>query len=368
MDCQKAMNLLSLYVDGSLTGKNDDRAIQEHLSACKACSSEYDLQKRLSGTMNSFNQYEIQAPPDLCTNIMGQIRQERKRVYWFPTAWRKTIAAVASILLIAGMSLGITGNLVNMANKGSEPKISTHSPQVATNNESEVTNQNKPSQSSVDQQNDTEQQLADKDTSSNSTDVPPKKAAIDSVQESSTVSSDTGEIPSKTTKITATNEQKPVAATVKPSDTAKPVLLSSKMRVTSTTLKVSVNDPNESRIKAVAMAAGAGASTQLFPEQNGSKKIMLMRLTVASEQTPQLISELTGLGIVVDRYDENRDITSSYNEKSVQYAELQSKIEATTETEERRQLENQAAGLRKTMDSLQAEASKKVILLWLEEK
>jgi hypothetical protein len=366
MDCQKTMNLLSLYVDGSLDNKPDDRAIKDHLSACKACSSEFALQKRLSTAMNSFKSEDITAPPDLCANIMGQLKQERKKVFHLlPAAWRRTIAAVAAILLMAGMSSGITSSLLPVANND-KPNAARPSQVASTDNG--VAAEVKPETHDPNRSKDAEQQ-PDSNANESKVDVSSKETTSgNDVKKNGTAmtntESNTGEVPPGTTKKPTEVGQSSPSVEATPSYAEKTAFLSKNMVITSTVLKISVNDLSEAKIKAVALAAGAGASNQMFPEEGG----LLMRLATPAEQAQQLISGLSGLGTTMDRQDENRDITSSYNKTSVQYAELQARISASTDTEERRQLESQAAGLKRTMNSYEADAGKRVIVLWIEKK
>ncbi len=136
----------------------------------------------------------------------------------------------------------------------------------------------------------------------------------------------------------------------------------------STVLRLAVDDIATARAKAVAIAAGANAATQVFPEQRDGKKIMFIRLTVATNQAPDLLANLSRLGSFVDRQDESRDNTSYYNELAVRHSELQAHINTATDSGERRQMEAQAASCKQEMDNMRAEADKRLIMLWLESR
>jgi len=129
---------------------------------------------------------------------------------------------------------------------------------------------------------------------------------------------------------------------------------------------VKAADLLEARIKAVALAAGAGANTQVFPEQNGSKKIVVIRLTIVSDQAPALIARLSGLGTLADRQDESRDITALYNETLVLCNDLESRRSAASDPAELQQLDVQIASYRQQLDAWAADAGKRIIMLWLE--
>ncbi len=145
-------------------------------------------------------------------------------------------------------------------------------------------------------------------------------------------------------------------------------LLSGGIKVNSTVLRLAVDDMATARARAVALAAGASATAQVFPEQSDSKKIVFIRFTVATGQATDLLTNLSGLGYLVDRQDESRDNTSYYNELAVRHSELQARMNTTTEQEERRQMEAQAASCKREMDNMRAEADKRVIMLWLESR
>ena len=145
-------------------------------------------------------------------------------------------------------------------------------------------------------------------------------------------------------------------------------LLSDGMKVSSTVLKVSVDNLTSARTRAASLAAGVGASAQVFPEQAGGKAVLVMRLTVASDKATNLLAELSGLGIPFHKQDESRDLTPLYNETLVQYNELLERRGAATDSSEQRQLEIQAASYKQLLDAWEAEAGKQVINLWLENK
>jgi hypothetical protein len=153
-----------------------------------------------------------------------------------------------------------------------------------------------------------------------------------------------------------------------PSAEGPTVMLSSGMKVTSTVLKVAVDDLTGARAKAVALAAGAGAETQVFPEQSGGKKIVVVRLTTTSNQAAGLMSGLARVGTLEDRQDDSKDITAIYNETLVQYRDLQTRISSARDAGERSQLEAQAASYKQQLDAWEAEAGKRVIMLWLESR
>lgn len=357
MECRKALTLMSPYLDGALP-KNEETALMAHVAACETCARELALQQRLSTALQELGRAEVQAPPELCGLVMGRLRSERRAVLaWIPATWRKTVAAAATLLLVAGGSAGVI-NGIKMASNGNN---------VALNPPAQETSIDVDGLTTVARDGDGIPAQEDPTTPSGSStpgDLPGENSAED-------VSKNEG-TPSAASEVTGANtaEVAPgvrATAIAGPSMQAEPrALLNGGLKVTSTMLKVSVGNLTEARAKAVALAAGAGAKTQVFPEQAGDKKIVVVRVTASSDSAPQLIAGLTGLGTLVDRQDESRDITSVYNETVVQYRDIQARINSAGDAAERQLLESQAASYNQQLDAWEAEAGKRVIMLWLE--
>jgi hypothetical protein len=150
------------------------------------------------------------------------------------------------------------------------------------------------------------------------------------------------------------------------------VLLNDNAKVAvSTQLRVATTDVNLGKSQASAFAAaGPGVTLQNLPEQKDSegKTTVLIKLTVPSEAAQGLIANLSGLGDVVSNSDEKRNITTSYNDTSVLYNDLQKRLEAQTDQGERQKIEAQLASYEKQFKAWDEEVSKQTISLWLIEK
>jgi len=357
VDCRETQLLISLHLDGELS-KDEEAALAGHLAACEACCRELALQERLASALRELSREEAQAPPELCGLVMSRLRAERKAALaWLPAAWRKAVASAAAVLIIAGGAAGVTAGL-KMAGGGK--MIGFETPvkmdadaggSTAQVNEaaSGAGNPVGPPGEAGASGNNGQGVLAPGNNKGNdiSSPVPAGNGA------------DTAK-PGNTGGNTSPSGQASI-----PTDEPR-ALLSSNMKITSTVLKVAVGDLAEARAKAVALAAGAGAATQVFPEQNGDKKIVIIRLTIPSDRAPNFIADLAGIGTLYDRMDESRDITFQYNETLVQYYDLQSRISSSHNAEEQRQLENLASSYKQQLDTLMATAGKRVIMLWLE--
>jgi len=341
MDCIEFNSMILPHLDGLL--QSDQSALlKKHAANCRSCARELALQVRISSTMRKIGREEFQAPPELSGLVISRLKPERRGyINRIPLTWRQAVAAAAAILLLAGGSAGVTaglkiaggGNLLVFDPPGTV--IDDHSGSPSNSGGSGLSREWLP------------------DSIANSAENQSGNTGIADIGQSDSSNIPTGTAGSKT------------GAEVKQSAGAT-ALLNSSMIITSTVLKIEAADLLEARIKAVALAAGAGANTQVFPEQNGSKKIVVIRLTLASDQAPDLIARLSGLGTLADRQDESRDITALYNETLVLCNDLESRRSAASDTAELQQLDVQIASYRQQLDAWAADAGKRVIMLWLE--
>lgn len=329
MDCREFNDMILSHLDGSL--RSDHSALMEdHAAQCSACARELALHSRLSLSLRDIGNEEIMAPPELGSLVINSLRQERRGVFnWMPASWRRTVAAAAAILLLAGSSAGVAWQI---ASKG--PLVAVNPPAIVDDNRSNTS--------------------GDEGSGLIQGDLP-------GINQDTTSDQDQGDpniIPN------GTGSGKTAVQSIKPAGPT--ALLSNGTVITSTMLKVDVADLTEARIKAVAFAAGSWASTQVYPEQNGDKKIVVLRLTVASDLAPGLIEQLTGLGTLADRQDESRDITALYNETRVLCSDLESRRSVTSDAGELQALDQKISSYRQQLDAWEAEAGKRVIMLWLE--
>ncbi|MDF9409870.1 MULTISPECIES: zf-HC2 domain-containing protein [Pelotomaculum] len=357
MDCREALLMIPSRLDGALTKEEED-ALARHVAGCQACAGELALQERLSGALRALGREEIPAPPALRELVMAKIRAERHRtaLTWLPAAWRKQAAAAAVVLLIAGSSAGITIGLKNN-DAGKTIGLAPKQPAADVGNGGDVSAP--PAGGGYLQPGDPGQLPEGAGTAAE----PRGDGASESVPGYDNPGNPVNEPAAPKTSAETAASAAPVTAAGGHETRA---LLSSSVKVARSQLKMSVNDLNEARIKAVSLAAGAGAATQVFPEQDGDKKIVLIRITSSSECAADLLSGLNGLGTVFDRHDESQDITSLYNEKLVQLNDLQSRIGSVQSGAEQQQMEAQIASYKQQFDIWEEEAGKHVIMLWLE--
>lgn len=336
MDCRNALILISLQLDGVLTNK-ENAALAEHLAGCDACARELALSRRLSGALREMGSEAIEAPPELCGLVIDKLRAGQRPVLWrIPEAWRKAVAAAAAILMLAGGSVGVTTGL----------KMAGFNKMVAY----------EPAPMVSDGSGGTVPVTAQ----------PPDGTPLQSAPlQGDVVVGPDGDNTGIPEEVLPESPASGARITSIPDAGGLPVLLSSELKINSTVLKVAVDDLAEARARSVAMAAGAGALTQVFPE---GKNDVMIRLTVAADKAPQLVADLAGTGALIDREDASNNVTGSYNETVVQYNDLQHRLSAAQDDLERQQLQSQAAACKQLLDAWRAEAGKRVITLWLEGK
>ncbi|OPZ75563.1 MAG: hypothetical protein BWY80_00094 [Firmicutes bacterium ADurb.Bin456] len=368
MDCRQAEYYITQRLD-QLLSEEENAALEQHLASCKACAGELALQERLSRTLREMGGEEIQAPAALSSLVMNNIRPQRhSALAWLPVTWRKAVAAAATLLLLAGGSAGVMNGL-NLAGNGKTIVMETTPPNTSEvqkpGGAGEIPGNNANNDNTV-------------NPAGNTADVSPALAPLESGAGDKPGGNQAGSPPVAAQNLQQAgnpNNAENGLPTVKPAgDKAGAatgnarVLLSNDMKVTSTVLKVSVDDLTTARTRAASLAAEAGAAIQVFPEQTSGKTVLVMRLTVDSDQAPYLTEALSGLGTSFHRQDEKRDLLPLYNETTVQYNELLERRDSATDSGERRQLDVQAASYKQLLDAWEAEAGKQVINLWLENK
>jgi len=96
MKCEDALVLISAHLDHQNT-KEEETALQAHLSSCSACRNVLLAYEEVDGDLASM---EEKAPEDLCGNVMAQIKQENRKRKFKPWAG---IAVAAALVLVIGV-------------------------------------------------------------------------------------------------------------------------------------------------------------------------------------------------------------------------------------------------------------------------
>lgn len=345
MDCRTAAMLISLQPDAQLT--TEERAgLAAHIAVCRTCAREQQLQERLSRTLQEMGRVETVPPVELGSLVVSRLRSERRSpLTYIPAAWRKGVAAAAAFLLIAGSSAGVTAGIWKMANGGKNVVLETTPPIVIDGGNGYLA----PAGSGG-------TPAAGLSTPDN-TGTPQDESSLgENPDAQNAEGGHEGTVPPATA--TTLSEQRTLGE--------ETVLLSEGVKVTSTVLRFAVEDMTSSRAKAVSIAAGTGASNQVFPIQDNGKSVLVMRLAIDSQKASGLITSLSGIGTLVDRQDESRDLTSIYNETMVEYRDLLARAGTVQDPEEKRKMEMQADSYKQQLDAWSEESGKRVVMVWLE--
>jgi hypothetical protein len=133
MECKKIEGLLTAYLDGELTDK-EQKYVEQHLSLCQKCSDELIAMTRTRDVLRqalSSKASEEGPSPDAWVRIQERIMVETKSSFWdnlrnfIPqsTAWRAALStAVVVVIVIAAVVLGTGGGAnKSMLGPGLEP-------------------------------------------------------------------------------------------------------------------------------------------------------------------------------------------------------------------------------------------------------
>ncbi|TEB04250.1 hypothetical protein Psch_03975 [Pelotomaculum schinkii] len=351
MDCRTAERLISLQPDGQLT-QAESFELAAHIANCRTCAYEHLLQERLSRTLREIGRAEIEAPVELRSSVMNRLKQERRSLLkYIPAAWRKSVAAAAALLFIAGSSAGVTAGIWRMVGDGGKMVVLEPSPPaVSADDGGEHVVPGNPDEA------------AGAGTG----------GAVDSpgvLQDGGASGSSPGDIHESEAGGT---EAGPPAGAPGKTEVAQSApggefeFCHESMKVTKTSLMLTVNDIDSARGKAVSIADASGAASQVFSEQNNGRPVLVMRMTVASDQASGLISNLGQVGAVVDRQDESSDLTPLYNKTLIEYNDLLARQSTVQDPAEQQKMETQAASYEQQLAGWKEEAGKRVVMVRLE--
>lgn len=103
MNCQKASNLLSAYLDSELTSE-ERRLLRLHLLACTECAGELHELEQIKFTLGKLSVINVPAVlPWLRVQLAaGSVEEPSPFVWQYP--WFRRTCAVAALLFLFGLS------------------------------------------------------------------------------------------------------------------------------------------------------------------------------------------------------------------------------------------------------------------------
>lgn len=333
--CAEMGEMFSPMLDGELA--DADRArLEQHLLICESCRRELGLWKRIAATLRGDVATE-EPPADFCANVMSRLSREVRPRRRLAVAWRTPAAAAAAAIMLFAGTWGTSVALKD--NKPGTVVVMGQNDPVDIVGGIEQGSVQGPGQP-------TQQQEAVK---------PGNQQAAGGEPESR---------PGDRPNASPTPPSQVAGAGVRVSDA---VLLNSRKEIQSTLLKLSVPNTMDAQHTALALAANYSGSGQVLATQKkGLGELVILRLTVPLSAGKSLVNQLAGLGGIIDRTDERKDITESYNQSVNRLSEITARLESDMTPAEMGQLEAEASGIRRQLESWNTESESNMVILWLE--
>jgi hypothetical protein len=346
MKCREAQDLFSPYLDGELNAV-ENRALDAHVEVCVTCREEIETLRTIAEALRA-QVGVVKAPEGFASAVRSQIAGEQRRevASWF-SGWRRGVAAAVASFMILGGSLGY--GATQFLNRGGPVLIGQEDPdttivEVRNPAEDPVTPAGQPTPGTP----------VVPSNSGAPVDSTPEPDPVTPVEEPGTVD---GVVPA--TKPSISN---PIMIA---SVYEERVFLSKQRSISSTMLKVSVEDVKTARDKAFNLGATYGASF-LPAERISNGQVEILRLTVGREQAEVLTTKLGALGQVMAQDTETKDITSQFDRTREQYQSLLAKRTSIGNANELTELDATLQSLERQLTEWDRESERYVIILWLQ--
>jgi len=380
MNCHKARSLISEYLDQRLTAA-EVAPLEEHFSQCLGCNRELAFQRKIKTALQEIGREEAAVPAGFSKKVMGSLKEKPVRKgFRLPASWGKVaVAAAAMLVLVGGVSSFGDGQI------SLKEKIFGPSQQLVVAEKDQTASKG----GSLNRTDEIPRANISYDTA-NGDAVIEEAGPVQDTGAADPIVSDPGTADQDVVAMTqiedaidhpeeaemgldpeiATEDTAIAPAVAGAGAPAKVALMQEgSMKAYSTILKVNTTDYNASKAKASAMATEAGATVEVYPEeQKDGKKTVFIRITIATDKAENLIAGLSSLGVTADRQDDARDRTIGYNDVLVRQNDLNDRLDKTEDPLERQQLEAQAASYKKQLADWDEEVSKQTISLWFDEE
>ena len=329
----------------------DRRNLSHHEASCPACGPEFKEWRSLRSALQGSGK---NAAVDFKAGVMARIRETgqqpapRRSVVWGMVrqhGWARSLAAAAVILIMLTGAVklpaveGVIAQLTRQAYIAFNPLPATNPAQPvtpqpgATSPSSTVspTNTNTPGTS----------------TSDNSV---PKTLPVQPQAQPKTGGNNGVQIARK-----GQGSQGSGGFTV----SNKPMVIST------TTLKVAVDDLAQARSAALDIAGNCGAGlTSEQSAQDGQSNLLFLHFTVDPSTASAFLDRLSSLGSVVSEDETNQDVTGNYNRTLDAYNALLAQ-QAAADDSEQDQYTSQINFLESELQNWSDASGKQVVLLWL---
>lgn len=332
MKCTKARELFSPFLDGELA-PHEAGALEAHLAACAACRGELAVWKRLSAEVRGLRE-DARAPEGFAQRVMQQVPvPQRNWLARLGGSFKRGLAVAAAFGVILAGAVGYAA-FRWLGGGGAAPYVADHRPTTVAENKQGI---------------DKSGGLLPATLPGSNPVIPPQENRTDN----------------KRLEQRKPTSSPPAAGTSQYSE-PRAFLASRERIITRTLLRVAVVDADKAAARALALAGAAGAELVDFSTQPGN---VFQTYTIEKEKAPAFCGQLAALGyLVIPPQEQTEDLTAAYVRDLERYRSLLNQAGAADDPEDRKRLEQQAKAVEAELVARDREASRQVVVLWLEQK
>ncbi|NLC06876.1 MAG: hypothetical protein GX755_02750 [Syntrophomonadaceae bacterium] len=374
MRCQEIREQFSPWLDGQLNPPEAE-LLEAHLAECAECRDELVQWQQISNALKSLGQEteHLQAPAGFEARVMQQVSRAAQRRRWLNHTLRKLVATAAAFALLAYGSLELAPRVFNgdpiskiadQGTPGQPPEGNTGLlTQPGTGDNPGNTSPGSPGPG-LNPNN--------SDPAANNNLTPPTNNSPPLTEEPAVSSDPTGtsEGDMNTPNPDNNSAQPENNFSMARADTQfkEPMVFLNKERtITSTLLCLKVGDLAAAQSKAQAVGQEIGAQSKVFAVQSsGEGQRTIIRFVVPRDKASDFIAQLASSGSVLERQDENQDITQRFTATLEQYRALVAQLNESQNQQQKTQLNEQIKSLEQQLLAWDEEADDQIIMLSLE--
>jgi hypothetical protein len=353
ISCRRAREYFYGFA-GCALNSEDGHNLSHHEESCPACGPEFKEWRRLRSALQSNGE---NAAADFKAGVMGRIRETRQEpatkrsVVWgvvWQHGWARGLAVAAVILIMLSGAAKLPAGESLIAHLTRQVYIAFNT-QPATSPTQPVT----PAAS---------QQPG---TTSSGSAIHPTRTNTPVTSTSNNGVPKTQPVQPQAQPKTGGNNGTQVAVKVPGSPGSGGFTVSNKpLVITTTTLKLAVNDLTQANSTALSIAANYGAGlTSEESAQNGQSNLLFLNFTVDPSMVSVFLDRLNSLGSVVSEEKTNDDVTGNYNSTLEAYNALLAQQQSATDNSG--QYTSQINSLEYELQNWSDASGKQVVLLWL---
>ena len=360
MDCRKAQENLSFYLDGIMSPE-ELTLMEAHLKTCGCCQAELAHLTLISAGLREIGSTIYTAPSYLHENIMLQLHEEAATRPSVSTKrnsslWKRSVIGVAAAAVIAAGALGVDlaqkSDPTNVADQ--PPKITVTQPPNTTNPLSVDDNQ-QPEAAFVNTSDSNQVEVA----SNNVPELtPPDQAAQDSnIPDETIVAIDNVLIENadNTALVSSPGTIANLFDALATSPQAEKTLI--KIKIAGEIDIAHVLDPIAADYQTSIVALGEQVSNGI--------QYSAQQITVKRSQANAAITALGALGEIIDKSTEPINLSIQYNDIFEQYRQSKKLLDSASEAE-REALTIERDNLYEQMLALHKSCEETVITIWIE--